>query len=132
MTGRWTLLVAAGLIGLSAAQAQAAQGNADAGKKVFAKCAVCHGIGDKKGAVGPSLNNVIGRKAGTLPEFKAKYSKALVAAGEAGLVWDAKEINDWLTNPKTKVKGTKMSFVGLPNEQDRADVIAYISTFSKK
>ena len=46
------------------------EGNADAGKKVFAKCAVCHGIGEKKGAIGPSLNDVIGRTAGTQADFR--------------------------------------------------------------
>jgi len=115
--------------------AGAAEGTAEAGKKVFAKCAVCHGIGDKKGAIGPSLNNVIGRKAGTEADFLAKkgagYSKAMIAAGEGGLVWDEAQIAEYITDPKKKVPGNKMAFVGLKQEQDRLDVIAYVKTFSK-
>ncbi len=116
---------------LAVSGANAADGNADAGKKIFARCAVCHGIGDKKGAVGPSLNGVIGRTAGTLEEYKGKYSKPMIAAGQAGLVWSQSEIMDWVTDPKKKIPGTKMLFPGLPKEQDRADVAAYVATFSK-
>ena len=120
-----------GLAFMSVAGARAAEGNADAGKKIFARCAVCHGIGDKKGAVGPSLNGVIGRTAGTLDEYKGKYSKQMIAAGQAGLVWSQAEIIDWVTDPKKKIPGTKMMYPGLPKEQDRADVAAYVATFSK-
>ncbi len=112
----------------------AAEGNADAGKKVFAKCAVCHGIGDTKKPIGPNLNGVIGRTAGTQPEFLAKkgagYSKAMIAAGEGGLVWDEAQIAEYITDPKKKVPGNKMAFPGLKEEQDRLDVVAYIKTFS--
>lgn len=124
----------AGLAATLASPAAALDGNAEAGKKVFLKCAVCHGIGDTKKPVGPTLNGVIGRTAGTDPDFLAKkgagYSKALIAAGAAGLVWTEAEIADWLKNPKTKVPGTKMVFPGLPKDQDVADVIAYVKTFS--
>lgn len=127
-------LLVAGALGALASPALALDGNADAGKKVFAKCSVCHGIGDKKGAVGPNLNNVMGRPAATEPDYLAKkgagYSKALIAAGAAGLVWTDDQILEWITDPKKKVPGTKMAFPGLPKEQDRADVLAYVKTFS--
>jgi cytochrome c len=128
------LLLVAGTIALASAPAGAAAvtGNADAGKKVFMKCAVCHGIGDKKGAIGPSLNNVIGRQAGTLPEFKARYSKQIVAAGAAGLVWNEAEISNWVAGPAKKIPGTKMAFPGLKSPQEIADVVAYVKTFSGK
>ena len=113
-----------------------AEGNADAGKKVFAKCAVCHGIGDTKKPIGPNLNGVIGRKAGTEAEFLAKkgagYSKAMIAAGEGGLVWDEAQIAEYITDPKKKIPGNKMAFPGLKEEQDRLDVVAYIKTFSSQ
>lgn len=112
----------------------AQEANVDAGKKVFLKCAVCHGIGDTKKPVGPSLNNVIGRTAGTEPDFLAKkgagYSKAMIAAGEGGLVWDEAQIAEYITDPKKKIPGNKMAFPGLKKEQERLDVIAYIKTFS--
>ncbi|MCX7304248.1 MAG: cytochrome c family protein [Hyphomicrobiales bacterium] len=125
------LCVAVGL----ATPAIALEGNVDAGKKVFAKCGVCHGIGDVKKPIGPNLNNVVGRPAATQPEFLAKgaagYSKAMVAAGAGGLVWTEDQIAEWVANPKKKIPGTKMAFPGLSKEQDIADVIAYVKTFSQ-
>jgi cytochrome c len=121
-------------LALWAVPAAALEGNVDAGKKVFAKCGVCHGIGDTMKPIGPNLNNVIGRTAGTLPEFVAKkgagYSKAMVAAGAGGLVWDEAQIAEYITDPKKKVPGNKMVFPGLKSEQDRLDVVAYVKTFS--
>jgi cytochrome c len=97
----------------------------DAGAKVFRKCAACHMIGpDAKNRVGPELNGVIGRTAGTLPDFN--YSDAMVAAGEGGLVWSVETLHEYLINPRAMVKGTKMAFAGLKDEEDRDAVIAYI------
>jgi cytochrome c len=128
------LLALTGFAIALAGPAHALEGNVDAGKKVFAKCAVCHGIGETKKPIGPTLNGVIGRAAATEPEFLAKgaggYSKAMVAAGKGGLVWDDANILEWITAPAKKVPGTKMAFPGLPKEQDRADVLAYVKTFS--
>jgi len=125
-------LLVAGVIGLAAIAPATAAGNADAGKKVFVKCAVCHGIGEKKGAVGPSLNNVIGRKAGTQADFAKKYSKQMIAAGAAGLVWDEAQIAAYVADPKKKIPGNKMAFAGLKNPKEIEDVIAYIKTHSGK
>jgi cytochrome c len=134
MTHVFRLLTLSGLVVALATPVLAAEGNAEAGKKVFAKCGVCHGIGDTKKPIGPNLNGVIGRTAGTQPEFLAKkgagYSKGMIAAGAAGLVWDEAQIADYLIDPKKKVPGNKMAFPGLKDEQDRLDVAAYIKTFS--
>ena len=133
MARMFGFLLVASVIGLAAAApVNAAEGNADAGKKVFAKCAVCHGIGDKKGAVGPSLNNVIGRQAGTQADFVKRYSAGMIAAGKGGLIWDETQIATYVADPKKKVPGNKMAFPGLKNPQDAADVVAYIKTYSKK
>lgn len=125
-------LLAAGAISLAAFAPAAAAGNPEAGKKVFVKCAVCHGIGEKKGAVGPSLNNVIGRKAGTQADFAKKYSKQMIAAGAAGLVWDEAQIAAYVADPKKKIPGNKMAFAGLKNPKEIEDVVAYIKTYSGK
>ena len=79
--------------------------NAEEGAKVFKKCAACHSI-SKGGAnkIGPALWGVIGRKAGSIKDYK--YSKALVAYGK---VWSFDEMNGFLIKPKEWVKGTKMS-----------------------
>lgn len=112
----------------------AAEGDVEAGKKVFLKCAVCHGVGDVKKPVGPTLNGVIGRTAGTEPDFLAKgaggYSKAMIEAGKNGLVWTEADIGEYVTNPKKKVPGNKMAFPGLQKPEDIANVIAYLKTFS--
>lgn len=119
-----------------------AEGDAEKGAKVFKKCKACHRVGDKaKNAVGPVLNGIIGRAAGTAEKYK--YSKLNRAAGEAGLVWTEEMVFDYLPNPNKflkaflKEKGkeklakgsTKMSFK-LTKEADRKDVIAYLKTFS--
>lgn len=121
---------AAASIAMLATTGLASAQDAEAGKKVFNKCAVCHGIGDTKKPLGPTLNGVIGRTAGTDADFAAKYSKAMKDAGAAGLVWDEAAIGEYITDPKKKVPGNKMAFAGLKAEKDRLDVIAYIKTFA--
>ena len=118
-----TLIVAAGV---NTAQAE---GDAAAGEKVFKKCAACHVVDSDQKKVGPSLQNVIGRTAGTTEGFK--YSKSMVEAGEGGLVWSAETIGEYLKDPKGYVKGNKMSFAGLKKDDDVANVIAYLQQFSE-
>ena len=106
-----------------------AQGDVPAGEAVFKKCAICHTIGEgAKTKVGPVLNGVLGRTAGTLEDFT--YSKAMKDAGAGGLVWTPETLSEFLAKPKDFVKGTKMSFAGLSNPDDVANVIAYLATFS--
>lgn len=101
-----------------------------AGEKVFKKCAACHKVGESaKNGTGPMLNNVVGHPAGKVEGFK--YSKPLLAMAEEGLVWDEAALHHLLENPKAFIKGTKMSFAGLKKEEDRAAVIAYLSTFAQ-
>jgi cytochrome c len=95
------------------------------GEKVFRRCAACHQIGEgAESKVGPPLEGVIGRTAGTFEGFK--YSDAMVEAGAGGLVWNDETLHEYLENPKTMVKGTKMAFAGLKKPEDRDAVIAYI------
>ena len=99
---------------------------ADAGKgaDVFKKCAACHNA-DKGGAnaLGPNLYGVVGEAAATGRGGFA-FSDALKAKGGK---WDFDNLNAWLTSPKTYAPGTKMTFAGLSNPQDRANVIAYLN-----
>lgn len=111
------------------AQGDAAAGDAAAGETVFKKCAACHAVGEgAKNKVGPVLNEVFGRTAGTLEGFK--YSPAMVKAGEEGLVWTHETLTEFITKPRDFIKGTKMAFGGLPKPDDVANVIAYLQTFS--
>ncbi len=110
------------MLQLSAAHAA---GDADKGKKVFAKCKGCHTLKPNKHRVGPSLAGVIGRTAGTAPKYK--YSKAMRAYGASGVVWNEKTLDVYLTKPRKVVKGTKMTFPGLKKPTQRADLIAYLT-----
>lgn len=94
--------------------AVAQEGDANAGAVVFKKCAACHVVDKDQNKVGPSLQGVLGRTAGTHPNFK--YSSAMVTAGKAGLVWDEAALREYLRNPRAKVKGTKMAFPGLKRQ----------------
>ena len=106
-------------------QARAA-GEAAAGKTVFAnQCSSCHTVEVGKNGFGPSLAAVIGRKAGTLPGFT--YSPAMA---QAGLVWNDKNLDEFLAASTQKVPGTSMP-VSLPNATDRANVIAYLETLGR-
>lgn len=106
-----------------------AEGDATAGATVFKKCASCHAVGEgAKNKVGPELNQLIGRTAGTAPNFK--YSQAMTDAGAGGLVWSAETLHQFLVKPKDFVKGTKMSFPGLKEQADIDNIVAYLTTFS--
>lgn len=105
-----------------------ADGDAEAGAKVFKKCVACHVVDSDAKKVGPSLKDVIGRTAGTHPDYK--YSSAMVDAGAGGLKWDDETLTGYLASPKSYIKGNKMSFAGLKKEDDLANVIAYLKQFS--
>lgn len=99
------------------------------GEKVFKKCKACHAVGEgAKNKVGPHLNEVFGRTAGTIEDYK--YSKAMKKAGEEGLVWNDETMDTFLLKPKKLIKKTKMSFSGLKKDADRENIIAYLKTFS--
>jgi cytochrome c len=97
--------------------------DADAGKKVFSKCAVCHTAVAGKNGLGPSLFGVVGRQSGSVAGYS--YSEAMKSANKT---WDEAALNAYLTDPKAAVPGNKMAFSGLPNAEDRANVIAYLAT----
>ena len=109
------------LLSAGAAQAQ----DAAAGEKVFLKCRACHQTGETaKNAVGPVLNGLIGRKSGTIEGYN--YSDA---NKNSGLTWDEATFKEYIKNPKAKIPGTKMIFVGLPNDKEIEDVLAYLKQF---
>ncbi|RZO49342.1 MAG: cytochrome c family protein [Candidatus Pelagibacterales bacterium] len=97
--------------------------NAVEGAKVFKKCAACHSISQGGGnKIGPALWGVLGRKAGSISDYK--YSKAMVAYAKP---WSFEEMDGFLIKPKDWIKGTKMSYAGIKNAKDRAAVILYMN-----
>ncbi len=134
---------AAALIGFALSAPALADGDAAAGEKVFKKCQACHKVGEgAKNAVGPVLNGVVGRAAGTGADFK--YSQLNQNAGAAGLIWTEENILAYLPDPNGFLKkfltdagkadqiagATKMTFK-LADETERKNVIAYLKTFAK-
>jgi cytochrome c len=97
-------------------------GDASHGEHVFAKCAPCHAKNNTTG-LGPGLLGVIGRQAGSTPGFR--YSKAMK---NSNIVWDEKSLEAFVTAPQKAVPGTTMPFAGLPDQQERTDLIAYLET----
>jgi cytochrome c len=117
-----------GLSLLAASSASAADGDPVAGKRVFNQCQACHTLVKGKNGLGPSLNGVIGRKAGTAEGFK-NYSPAMK---KKDIVWTEDNLDKYLTDPKGFVPGNRMIFVGLKKAEDRANVIAYIKQQSEQ
>lgn len=107
------------------AQSVSLTGRPDVGANVFKKCMACHQLGlDARNSVGPALNGVVGRSAGTFPGYP--YSSATKSSG---LVWDESTLTRYLRAPRTVVPNTKMAFVGLSKDQDIADVITFLKGF---
>ncbi|MHA6691330.1 c-type cytochrome [Devosia sp. A449] len=105
-----------------------AQGDVALGEQVFDdRCAGCHAMGEGAKS-GPELKNLIGRPAASLEGFE--YSDAMVEAGQGGLVWNIETLSKFITKPRSVVNGSNMSFTGLRNPDDVANVIAYLATFS--
>ena len=97
--------------------------SATEGAKIFKKCAACHSINEGGGnKIGPALWGVLGRSAGSAPDYK--YSKAMASHGKN---WSFEEMNGFLIKPRDWIKGTKMSFAGLKKAEDRAAVILYMN-----
>lgn len=96
-----------------------------AGEKVFAQCRACHQVGETaKNTVGPMLNGLFGRKAGTVEGYN--YTPA---NKNSGLAWDEVTFREYIKDPKAKVPGTKMVYAGLKDEKRVGDLIAYLKQF---
>lgn len=102
------------------ADGTALKGDPQHGKVLYAGCMGCHSLDDND--VGPLHRGVVGRKAGSVPDYA--YSAALKASG---IVWDPASLDRWLTNPQKLVPGAKM-FYSVADAQNRADIIAYLAT----
>jgi cytochrome c len=121
---KWVLAAAA----LVAVPFSASAQDAEAGKGVFKKCAACHQIGaEAKNGLGPSLQCVAGKPAGAHEGFA--YSDAVK---NSGVTWDDANLLKWFEKDDALIKGNKMIFpAGIKNEEDRANLLAYIKSECK-
>ena len=113
----WGAAIGALVLGMPALAA-----DANHGKELFTACLACHT--ERADALGPSLKGVVGRKSGSLEDFR--YSNAMK---RANLTWDDANLRDYLREPQTKVKGNRMPFSGFANASDADDVVAYLQTY---
>ena len=112
-------------LGLSVAAGPARAQDAAAGEKVFGVCRACHQIGETaKIAVGPVLNGVIGRKAGTYPGYS--YSEA---NKNSGITWDEATFTTYIKNPRGTIPGTKMIFIGITDEKKIKYLLAFLEQY---
>ena len=114
-------IMAGGLLG--GASIAHAEGDPAAGERVFRQCQACHVIDAEQNRVGPHLVGIFGREAGAVDGFN--YSPAMAGSG---IVWDDDTIAAYLADPRGYIAGNRMAFAGLRQEQQIADVIAYMKS----
>ena len=117
---RYGIIALATIALLSPARAQ--NGDAARGQQNFRACAPCHSLEPDRNMTGPSLANLWGRKAGSLPSFE-RYSEALKASG---IIWDDRSLDGWLTDPDRMVPDNEMPFNGIKDTRVRADLLAFL------
>lgn len=104
-------------------------GNAERGEALWKQCRGCHQVGlDAENRIGPHLNEIFGRKAGILEGYR--YSKGMERASNDGLVWEIETLSAYIENPKALVSGTRMSFRGIKDPVERADLLAFLRTYT--
>lgn len=105
-------------------------GDAEAGKTVFRKCAMCHSPDEGTNKIGPTLFDAVGRVPGSVEGFR--YSPAITAYGEDGKVWTEELLNEYLLSPRGLIPGNRMGFPGLRDATQREDIIAYLKTLTNE
>ncbi len=122
-------LAAAAALGIGGPAWPDGHGDVERGAEVFKSCKACHRVGS--GAVnriGPQLNGIFGRAAGSVEG--AKYSDGMLRMGADGLIWTFETLDAYIENPKALVSKTRMNFRGIKEAERRADLMAYLGTFS--
>jgi cytochrome c len=128
---RWVQESLIGVAVIAGLSAPALAADAEAGKAAFAKCGICHQVGpNAQVLVGPPLTGVVGRKAAAYEGFA--YSPGMKKLGEEGYVWNEEHLDAWIANPKALLPASTMAlaFQGIPDADERANIIAYLKTFS--
>jgi len=97
-----------------------------AGRQVFHHCAACHSLDSSKNAFGPSLYNVVGRKAGSIPRFD--YSEAMKMSG---IVWNEDNLRQWIADNEKLVPGTRMRHIAITDKAEQDYLIAFLKSLKQ-
>jgi cytochrome c len=111
-----------------ASQSFAADGNPAQGQRVFGACAACHSLRPDQNMTGPSLAGLWNRKAGTLASF-SRYSPAMKSAN---IEWNDKTLDEWIADPQHVIPGNQMTFAGIKDARQRADLLAFIKEATQR
>jgi cytochrome c len=122
MNRRAALMLVALGVSTAVSPTLAAEGNSTRGQRVFNACAACHSLQLDQNMTGPSLAGLWNRKAGSVASF-SRYSPALKSAN---IVWNDKTLDDWVTDPQHLVPGNQMTFPGIKDARQRADLLAFL------
>src|SRR6266550_3043817 len=122
---RYGVIALATIALLSPALAQ--NGDASRGEQDFRACAPCHSLEPDRNMTGPSLADLWGRKAGSLPSFE-RHSEALKSSG---IIWDDRALDGWLTDPERMMPDNEMPFEGIKDGRVRADLLAFLKDATK-
>jgi cytochrome c len=120
-----TLAAVAALL-IAGTQALVHAADPDRGKSLFEQCAACHGLGDETDTDGPTLKGVIGRKAGSLEDYR--YSAAMK---RSDITWTPMTLDAYIADPQEYIKGNRMAFAGISDPAERADLVAYLEQAAK-
>ena len=126
LAAAWTVVALAAWI-TTDAQISVPAGDTESGKAVFDKCAACHGLGNERDTDGPTLKDLIGRKAGSLEDYR--YSAAMK---RSGVTWTPATLDTFIVDPQGFIKGNRMAFAGIADPTERADLIAYLEQATMK
>lgn len=122
---KFLIVVLATIVSFAAARATAE--DAARGERDFRACAPCHSLEPDRNMTGPSLAQLWGRKAGSLPSFE-RYSDALKSSG---IIWDDRSLDAWISDPQSMVPENAMSFAGIEQASVRADLLAFLKQATK-
>jgi cytochrome c2 len=123
LVGGWWFAVGAAVVAfVVASTALLRAADPEKGKAIFEQCAACHSLGESGDYDGPTLKGVIGRKAGSLDDYR--YSAAMK---RSDVTWDATTLGKYITDPQTFIPGNRMAFAGIADQAERDDLIAFLT-----
>jgi len=123
----WPVVVSGGAILIATISVAFVRGaDVEKGKVAFEQCAACHSLDGSGKDDGPTLKGVIGRKAGSLEDFR--YSAAMK---RSDVTWDAATLDKYIADPQAFIPGNRMAFAGIPDPSQRDDLIAYLAVATR-